>query len=298
MGTFLNRLIGVTAVCALVAAAAVASAQRGPQQVEVLVLDRDDNPVKGLTVADFVVREDGQAREIAAVEPAPPPSPIVLLVDNSQAADPAIADLRKGLTGFIAGLTGPDSPVRVGLWTFGERPTKITDPTVGGAAQRGVDSLFHRPNTGAHLLEAIGDVTRDLVKLGAVRPAIVAFVAESGPEFSQEDRPRVAQALQRAGATLWAVVLQAPAGGLVTTTENRERAAVIGDGTGDSGGLTIRVLSPQGIPGAFDRLQRLFTARTRISYGRPEKLIPPKTLEITTRREGLKVVAPEWAVGR
>ena len=294
------RLAVCAAACCVVAAAAATStdAQRAPQQVDVIVVDRNNTPVTDLTVRDVIVREDGVAREVATVGAGSPPSPIVLLIDTSQAAEAAVAHLRTGLTNFVGALTAGGSPVQTGLRTFGDRPTKVADPTTGAAAQRGIDRLFHQPGTGAHMLATIVETCNDLVKAGAVRPALVAFVAESGPEFSHEDRPRVAQALQRAGATLWVVVLQAPAGGLLNTTENRERAAVIGDGTVESGGLNVQVLSPQGIPAAFERLHTLFTSRVRITYGRPDALIPPKELEITTRREGLKVLAPRWPSAR
>jgi hypothetical protein len=292
----LVRFAACAVSCSVAAAAGVmsADAQRGPQQTDVIVVDRDNNPVTNLTVRDIIVREDGMAREVATVGPGGPPSPVVLLIDTSQAAEPAIADLRKGLTSFVAALTAAGSPVQIGLRTFGDRPTKVNDPTSGAAVQRGIDRLFHQPGTGAHMLATIVETSNDLVKAGAVRPALVAFVAESGPEFSQDSRPRVAQALQRAGATLWVVVLQTPAGGLVDTAENRERAAVIGDGTIESGGLDFRVLSPQGLPPAFDRLRTLFTSRLRITYARPDTLIPPKEREVTTRREDLRVLAPRW----
>jgi hypothetical protein len=294
------RLAACAAVCGVAAAAAGTStyAQRVPQQADVIVVDRNNNPVTDLTVGDFIVREDGVAREVSAVGAGGPPSPVVLLIDNSQAAEPAIADLRKGLTSFVTALGAGESPVQIGLRTFGERPTKVADPTTGSVVQLGIDRLFHRAGAGAHMLEAIVETTNDLVKAGAVRPAIVAFVVESGPEFSQDDRPRVAQALQRAGATLWVVVLQARSGALVNTPENRERSAVIGDGTVESGGLNIPVLSPQGITQAFERIRTLFASRVRITYARPDTLVPPETLEITTRREGLRVLAPRWTGGR
>lgn len=290
------RLGVCVAACSVVGAAALpsADAQRGPQQTDVIIVDRDDNPVTNLTVRDLIVREDGVAREVASVSPGGPPSPVVLLIDTSQAVEPAVAQLRTGLTSFVAALDAAKGPAQIGLRTFGDRPTKVTDPMTGAAVQRGIDRLFHQPGTGAHMLDTIVEACNDLVKTRAVRPALVAFVAESGPEFSQNDRPRVAQALQRAGATLWVVVLQAPAGGLATTTENRERAAVIGDGTVESGGLNLQVLSPQGVPGAFERLAKLLASRVRITYARPESLIPPKELEITPRREGLRVLAPHW----
>ncbi len=291
------RLGVFVAACSTVAASAFTPthAQRGPQQVDVIIVDRDDNPVMNLTVRDVIVREDGMAREVATVSPGGPPSPVVLLIDTSQAVESAIAQLRTGLTSFVRALGAAKTPVQVGLRTFGDRPTKVTDPVTGAAVQRGIDRLFHQPGTGAHMLDTIVEACNDLVKVGAVRPALVAFVAEAGPEFSQNDRPRVAQALQRAGATLWVVVLQAPAGAILNTDENRERAAVIGDGTVQSGGLNVQVLSPQGVPAAFERLQTLFTSRVRITYARSDALIPPKALEISTRRDGLRVLAPRWA---
>jgi hypothetical protein len=292
------RFAACAAVCGLAAAVVSTHAQRAPQQVDVIVVDRNNNPVTDLAVGDFVVREDGVAREVSAVGAGTPPSPIVLLIDTSQAAESSIADLRKGLTSFVTALTTGASPVQIGLRTFGERPTKVADPTTGSVVQLGIDRLFHRAGTGAHMLEAIVEASNDLAKIKAVGPAIVAFVVESGPEFSQDDRPRVAEALQRAGATLWVVSLQARAGALVNTPENRERAAVLGDGTIESGGLNLPILSPQGITSALERLRTLFTSRLRVTYGRPDTLVPPEKLEITTRRADLRVLAPRWTGGR
>jgi hypothetical protein len=300
MTTQTTRLLTCAALWAAATVVMPAQSQRSPrqQQTDVIVVDRNNSAVTNLTMDDFVVREDGVAREVISVGPGQPPSPIVLLVDNSQASEPTILDLRKGLTGFVDAIAASDSAVQIGLRTFGERPTKVSDPTTAALVRLGIERIFHRSGTGAHMLEAIVETSNDLAKSGAVAPAIVVFVVEAGPEFSQDDRPRVAEALKRAGATLWVVALQARAGALVSSTEARERAAVIGDGTVESGGLSLPVLSSQSIPQAFERLHALFTSRQRITYGRPDTLIPPETLEITTRREDLRVLAPRWAGGQ
>lgn len=295
----MNRMIGRIATGTLFSAVIsatllAAGAQRGPQHVDIVVVGRDDRPVTNVTVRDLIVREDGVAREVATVAPAGLPSPVVLLIDNSQAAAPAVADLRQALTSFVTALTLGDQPVQVGWWTFGDRPTRVATQATGAVVQREVDRLFTVPGTGAHLLATIVQVCNELVKAGAVRPALVAFVAESGPEFSHEDRPRVAEALQRAGATLWVVYLQAPSGTLPETPENRERAAVIGDTTRDSGGLSLPALSAQGIGPAFARLQALLASRLRVGYARPEALVQPTRLEITTRTGDTRVLAPRW----
>jgi hypothetical protein len=247
-----------------------------------------------LTPRDFVVREDGVQREVASVTPAALPSPIVLLVDNSQATEPAVAYLRKGLSSFVSGLPGGDPQPRLGLWTFGERPTKVVTEATAAVVQREVDRLFHRPSTGAHMLQAIVEVCADLVKAKAGQPALVAFVVESGVEFSQEDHLRVAQALRRAGATLWVVALQSRASALNESLENRERAAVIGDVSVESGGLNFMVLSPQGLPDAFQQLQRILASRLSVAYARPDSLVPPERLEIITTRDDLRVLTPRW----
>ena len=293
--------VAVSLACAAAALASwPASAQRSPrqQEVDVIVVDRNNDPVRDLTAGDFVVREDGVAREVVRVGPAPPPSPIVLLVDNSQVAEPSILDLRRGLANFVDGMAAAEATVQLGLRTFGERPTKVSDPTSAASVRVGIDRIFSRAGTGAYLLEAIVETCRDLSAAGASHPALVAFVVESGPEFSQDDRQRVAGALKQAGATLWTVVVQARASSLPNTPEARERAAVIGDGTVESGGLNFPILSPQTIPQALARIQALFTARHRITYGRPDTLIPPERLEITARREGFRVLAPRWAASQ
>ncbi len=300
MTTRTTRFVTCAALSAAALVVVPTHAQRSArqQQANVIVVDRSGNPVTDLTSDDFVVREDGVAREVISVSPAGPPSPVVLLVDNSQAMEPTVLDLRKGLSTFVDAIAASDASVQIGLRTFGERPTKVSDPTSAAIVQLGIERIFHRTGTGAYMLEAIVETCNDLAKAGAVNPALVVFVAESGPEFSEDDRPRVAQALARAGATLWVVALQARAGALVSSPQVRERAAVIGDGTIESGGMSFPILSSQSIPQAFERVHALFASRQQITYGRPDTLIPPKTLEITARREDLRVLAPRSAGGQ
>jgi hypothetical protein len=286
---------------ALVAIAAVwllpaTSAQRESRSQDAFatVVDRDGAPVTNLGVDDFVVREDGLVREILRVEPAPPPSPIALLVDTSQAAEPVINDLRKATAAFIEAISRSDQPPLIGLTTFGERPTKLADFTQGPVLDLAIDRIFSRAGTGAYLLEAIMETTAEFGQGAGTRPAIVAFVAEAGPEFSTTQAEQVAEALQRSHATLWTIVLQSRfASG--TSPEIRERARVVTDVATDSGGLNRTVLSRQGIPDAFARIASLLASTYRITYGRPDTLIPPETLEITARREGLRLLAPRWA---
>ena len=258
------------------------------------VLDSDNVPVTGLTASDFVVREDGIAREVLDVSTAAPPSHVVLLVDNSEATSALTLDLRNGLKQFVEQLAddGPLPPVR--LATFGDRPTTQVEFTTSAPLLiEGVERLFPQPGSGATLLEALQETAADLRTRGAERPVIVAFVAEAGPEFSNDLHTRVAAGLREAGAALWAVSLQDRQGPDLSDP-GRERAIVLGDVTRQSGGLSIPVLSRPGITHALETVAAALTSQYDVTYARPETLIPPSRVTIETRTSSHQVIAPAW----
>ena len=94
--------------------------------VEGRVVDSKGNPATDLTAADFRVREDGVAREVLKAGPATEPLTVALLVDDSQAAGPALQMIREALDSFITALSGK---AEIALVTFGERPTVAVDYT-------------------------------------------------------------------------------------------------------------------------------------------------------------------------
>jgi hypothetical protein len=264
------------------------------QHAFVTVVDAKGQPVTDLGAGDFVVREDGIAREVLAVGPAAMPTPISVLVDNSQASEPLLIDIRRSLTALTGKLGAADPVPQVGLRTFGERPTKIADFTEPMMLELAIEQVFHRSGSGAYFMEAVIEAAKEIAQTKAQRPAIVAFVIEDGPEFSGSTEKQVAAALRTAGASLWAIVLQARESSL-TSIEARERAQVLAEVTARSGGQLKPVLSRTGLAPAFENVATLLGSQQRITYGRPDTLIPPEKLEITTRREGLRVLAPAWA---
>jgi len=269
--------------------------QTNQRTLTVGVLDRSNAPVHELGVGDLIVREDGVAREIVSVAPAPPPTEIVLLVDDSQAAAPLIRDLREALNGFANAVADLAPPPAIRLATFGDRPTVIVDFTPSfSAISRGIDRIATRPGSGATLLEAIDESATALQRRKAERPVIVAFVSEAGPEFGTLRHTNIASALQRANASLWTIVLTARGGGGSSDAE-RERDMVIGDVTRQSGGRNQHILAAQNLPGAFSTLAEQILSRWAITYGRPDTLIPPSTLEIEARTGDRQVLAPRWA---
>jgi len=270
----------------------LAQAQRS---MTVAVLDRNDAPVTSLDPDAIVVREDGVAREVVRISPAPPPTEIVLLVDDSQATSPALRELREALNTFANEVADYTPPPAVRLATFGDRPTTLVDfnPSFS-AISRGIERIAPRPGSGATFIEAVVDTGRALRARKAQRPVIVAFVAEAGPEFGTLRHTDAAKALQESGASLWTVVLTR-AGGGGDSDADRERQMVLGDVTTQSGGKNRTILSPQNLSAAFTTLAGQLTSRWEITHGRPDTLVPPKSREISARDNNVRVVSPRWA---
>jgi len=288
--------IVLTIASAVIVASWPAYAQRELRERSILVsaATNKDVPVEGLTPADFVVRENGVAREVIRVTSAPPPSHVVLLVDDSNVMQQAIPHLRDGLPVFIGRMAELSPSPQIGLWTFGERPTKRADvspnpePPLAAAKK-----LFAITNAGAYFLQGIIEVTQDLRKKSAPQPIIVAFVNESGAEFSGDVRQQVADALKRTGASLWTISLQTGAQPM-GSQELRERAAVLGDITADSGGMNKVILTHQSIDSAFTMLAALIKSRYLVTYGRPDSLVPPDKIEVTPKRADVRMRSSKW----
>lgn len=297
----IGRACQVAAAAALAAALAVSTASvraaRRPNERHVLVsvADRSGKPVRGLTAADFTVREDGIAREVLRVDPATAPLQLALLVDNSDVSQPIIIDLRAALTTFGREILAAVPGSNLAFMTVGERPTLEVEYTPSEALlTRGIGRLFARVGSGAYLLEAIQGMAKDQQKRGATRPVIVSFTVEAGPEFSTVTHENVAAALKQAGAVLWTIVLQRGPAPDLTVPELRERAMVLTDVAAESGGATQTVLSRQGLGPAFVAVAALLTSEYDVTYGRPESLVPPTRLNVGVTRPDVDVHARHW----
>ena len=155
----------LAAVLAVAATVLLNADQRGRSEQHLLVTALTDatTPAKGLTAADFTVKEDNLAREVIRVEPAPPPSHVMLLVDDSQASERSIQFLRAGLAAFITRLTAMKPTPQLALMTFGERPTVRAEfSPKSDAVKAAAGKMFAVPGPGSYLLQAIMDTCKDL----------------------------------------------------------------------------------------------------------------------------------------
>jgi hypothetical protein len=289
--------IALAAVAAVAIAPMLHAAQRGHTEQSAVVTAYTDaaTPAAGLTETDFVIREDGLAREVIRVGAAPPPSHVMILVDDSQAAERSVQFLRTAVAAFIKQMAEQTPAPQVALMTFGERPTMRADfQPKADMAVAAAGKIFATPGTGSYFLQALMDASKSLNKRQAKNPVIVAFVAESGPEFSSERREQVSSALRMSGASLWPIVLQSPAR-MDQTPEGLERQAVLGDVVRETGGFTRTILSDQSVEGAFKEVSGLLMSRYLVTYSRPDQLIPPKNVEVTSKRADVRVLASRWA---
>jgi len=296
-----TRILAPAALAAVVTVALSSSMGAAPQrshteQTAVITAFTDAaTPALGLSATDFVIREDGLNREVIRVVAAPPPSHVMLLIDDSQAAERSIPFLRTAATAFITQMASQTPAPQIAVMTFGERPTMRADFVAGpDAALTAAGKLFATPGTGSYFLQALMDASKNLTKRSATSPVVVAFVADSGPEFSSERREQVQSAMQRANAALWAIVLQSPSK-MDQTHEGLERQAVLGDVVRETGGFTRTVLSDQSVAPGFEGVAALIKSRYLVTYSRPDQLIPPKNVEVTTKRPDVKVIASRWA---
>lgn len=265
---------------------------QGTRNIDIYVSVLDDGtPVKDLGADDFVVREDGNIREVLKAGPATEPVTLSILVDDSQAAEPVIQEMRRGLTAFVEQLQGQ---AQIALATFGERPTSLVDYTENTETlKRGITKIFSRQGSGAYLLDALVEVSRGLQKREtAARPVILALTVE-GIEFSNRYYEPVLDELRKSGATLHVLAIGTPSDSL--SDEMRNRNLVLARGTSETGGRRDQVLAASALPEKLKQVGQELLNQYVVTYVRPETLIPPEDLDVTVKRPGLTVRAPERA---
>ena len=259
-----------------------AQAQSRERTLFVSAVDEKGEPVEGLGPDAFVVRENGQRREVLRVSRATEPIDIALLVDNSRAASDEITFIREALSKFVA-VMAPNN--RIAIVALADRPTVFVEYTNDVARlNAGIGRLFSMSESGMTLLDGIAETARGIEKREGPRAVIIPVVTD-GVEFTNRYSRDIVQALKRAGAALHVVGM----GTFQHTEEHaiRERSFLLDEGPRTSGGQRVMLLAPNALPASLQRLARELSSQYKVVYGRPESLFGFDELEIASARPGV-----------
>ena len=280
----------VIAAIAAIGSTQSLGAQSDQRTVYASAVDKAGAPVTGVSAGEFIVREDGMAREVLRVSTASEPLQIAILVDTSQAVDPHTLDLRRALLAFFKQMAGKHEIALIGT---GERPTVLADYTKDPARlEKALGGVFARSGSGTYLMEAIVEAGNGLRRRKAARPTIVAISAR-GPEFSERHHDNVLSDLRESGAALHTFILRPP-GPVRDDQSDRELELSIAEGTKATGGRREDLLTSMALTDRLQSLGNELNQQYQITYARPAKLIPPKTLEVESKRQDITVRARRW----
>lgn len=282
-----RRLCQAAVLAAVLPAGLPAAAHAQAQQrvVYVSALDQSGAPVGSLAPGDVMIREDKVAREVLSIRPADEPMHIALLVDNSQAAESFIRDYREAIPAFISGIFADESGAKhqISIVTLAERPTVNTEYT-SDAAQlaSGAGRIFSLPGSGTYLLDGIIEVSQGIKKRNLSRPVIVALTTE-GPEMSDRQYQSVLEPFRESGAAFHVLVLGNP------RNTSYDRSIVLDQGTREGGGRFDTLLTGHALAARMKQVAAELTHQFRVTYARPQTLIPPDHVTISSGKEGLTV---------
>lgn len=255
----------------------------------VSVVDQSGTAVSGLGPADFIVREDNLSREVLRVAPADEPMQIAILVDNSTAARDEIPNLRRALPPFVDALTRPTPSGRrneVAIVALAERPTMLSDYTSDrNQLGKAIARIWEQTQSGNYLLDATIEVTRGFKKREAARPVIVAITAE-GPELSSRHFDLVLAPIRDTLTAFHVITLGLPSND-ISSDDAANRNMVVDEGPRTSGGLHERLLTGMALPAKLVQLGDVLTHQYRVTYARPDSLVPPEHITVSARRADL-----------
>ena len=270
------RIMFVLALAMLAAPIAV-FAQADARVIYASVVDKDGEPVLDLSLKEFIVREDGQAREILSVARDSDPLQIALLVDNSVSMRPQLSQLRKAVMAFI---DATRDDVQLALITLAERPTILVGYTSDRAALRKAAEGMFAYEAANYLLDGISEASQGLMKRTMWRSAI-AVITGIGPEMSYRQYTEALLFFRAGGASLHVLQL-----GMGVREQGRE--IVISKGTAETGGRFEEVLLPTALEVKSRQLATELSNQYRVTYARPSRLVPPSKIEVSVKRPDLR----------
>lgn len=277
------------------AAASPGAWQGSPRTIYVTVLDGKGVPVPDLTAADFVVKEDGKARDIVTAAVSTTPMQIALMLDDSGLA---LGAIRQGAGQFIQTLQGKAD---FKIITIGGRNLTLVDYTRDPRPlYEGLQKMLTRNASGTYLLDGFVEVTQTFLTFKAPRPVIVA-VATEGEDFSNVRPEVVLDAIQKSSARLYYIGLGPPVtqgnrpaytaerNADSTVEEAGNKNTVLGAAPKNSGGRSDQALQPSGVTAIMKQIADELAGQYQITYTSDAA---EAKLSVETTRKNVKLRAP------
>jgi VWFA-related protein len=278
-------LVLVSALACLTIETATPAAQRGDARERTLfvgAVDTAGEPVSGLGAEAFVIREDGVRREVLRVARATEPIDVAVLIDNSEAARDDITLFRESLSKFVSKMAPGNHVALIGL---ADRPTILVDYTDDTKRlTQATGRLFPMNGSGMTLLDAMVETSQGLQKRETPRAVMVPVITD-GVEFTNRYYLDVVNTVRKASTAVHMVTI----GQFPHSEEQglRERSYLLDFGPRTTGGQRITLVSALGLDQAMQRLARELLSQYKVTYARPQSLIPPEKTEVSSGKQGV-----------
>ena len=214
----MNALLPSVAAIAALALSPAAAAQKNAgkthvRHIFVSVTDAKGAPVEGLAAADFKVSEAGQPRDIVKAGPAKDPMRIALMLDTSDAAGPALNQMRAGAVAFLDALPPEDEVI---LITTGRQMRVRVPPTTDRKKLKDTAAGLFTDGAGTVLMDGLLEIDDRFYKKADDRWPVLVIFTSDGTEASTGSREKEfmkwAPLLGPRGFTVHAFVLKTPKG--------------------------------------------------------------------------------------
>ena len=142
--------------------------------------------------------------------------------------------------------------------------------------------IFSLPDSGTYLLDGIIEVSKGIQKRNLSRPVIVAITTE-GPELSDRPYQSVLEPLSDSGAAFHVIVVGNP------RNTSYDRSIVLDQGTREGGGRFDTLLTGNALAARMKQVGAELTHQFKVTYARPDTLIPPEQVTVSSAKDGLTV---------
>ena len=246
------------------------------------VADSRNRPLVDLGPDDFVVREDGAAREVFAVRLAD--YPIAILIDNGGAARDDFESIRKAVARFI-GRIGVERPVAIG--TLGDPPAMLT--TFGDSRAKvasALDALTANPSAESLLFQSAANAAQEIQATGTPFSAIV-IVSASPIDASRNPANDLLTPILDSGAIVHVVANRASSRA-VPGAQGRF-ADMLRELSDQTRGQYTRIFSAASYQVALDRLADRLSSEMMVEFIEPPDAVRGVDVKMGVRIPGARV---------